>query len=72
MEKYQDLQTQLNRISDFTGNRVMMLKTMSCGRSFEGNDGVFLGGYDSDSSRCCISVLSESESIEERIWCLKE
>jgi hypothetical protein len=72
MEKYQDLQTHLNRISDFTGNRVRMLRTTSCGRSFEGNDGVFLGGSDSDSSRRCISVLSESESTQERIWCLKK
>ena len=55
-------ETHLNRISDFTGNRVRMLRMTSCGRSFEGNDGVFLGGSDSDSSRHCISVLSESES----------
>ena len=54
MEKYQDLQTHLNRITDFTGNRVRMLRTTSCERSFEGNDGVFLGGSNSDSSRRCM------------------
>ena len=65
MEKYQDLQTHLNRIKDFTGKRVRILRTTSCGRSFDGNDDVSLGGSDSDSSRRCISVLSESESTEE-------
>jgi hypothetical protein len=69
MEKYQALQTHLNRIKDFTGKRVRILRTTSCGRSFDGNDDVSLGGSDSDSdsdsSRRCISVLSESERTEE-------
>ena len=67
MEKYQALQTHLNRIKDFTGKRVRILRTTSCGRSFDGSDDVSLGGSDSesDSSRRCISVLSESESTEE-------
>ena len=72
MAKYQDLQTHQNRISNFTGNRVRMLRTTSCGRSFEENDGVFLGGSDSNSSRRCISILSEFKSTKERIWCLKK
>ena len=65
MEKYQALQTHLNRIKDFTGKRVRILRTTSCGRSFDGSDDVSLGGSDSDSSRRSISVLSESESTEE-------
>ena len=48
------------------------LRMTSCGRSFEGNDDVFLVGSNSNSSRRCISILSESKNTEERIWCLKK
>ena len=67
MEKYQASQTHLNRIKDFTGKRVRILRTTSCGRSFDRNDDFSLGGSDSesDSSRRCISLLSESEITEE-------
>ena len=61
MEKYQDLQTHLNRIKDFTGKRVRILRTTSCGRSIDGNDDVSLGGSDSDSSRRCICLSLEEQ-----------
>ncbi len=77
MEKYQDLQTHLNRIKDFTGKRVKILRTTSCGRSFDGNDDVSLGGSDSDSdsdsSRLCIfgTVLS-LKAQKKGTCCLKK
>ena len=60
MVEYQDLETHLNRIEDFTGNWVRISNTTSCGRS---SDDKFLSLDIDDDSK---GIVWESETVKAR------